>query len=300
MVLNKSLRPLWSQSKHVTDIIVASRRALATTTASAEATTEESVSAKEEQKFKLMAGVILSRPPIVTPEPTAFEKAYHHYQSELYKRLSWTFPHWFYFPKGSLAENEYKRVQPQLTEDDPNVLLNRKRDEKQEIVFPPRSVQRETEESARIYAKIVPQPRKTEADEKNDITKLDRKLDRTLYLIVKKEGEFSDWQFPAAPIRKGESLEVASERVLLENGGEDMNVFFVSETPALYYKKFYKEDETYNGAKIFYLKSRIFNGMFKPQRGSQITDYAWVTKEEIESFVSPRYWTIIAPALSLH
>lgn len=225
------------------------RRSLATS-ATADALAIESDSGSPAKEFKIMSGVILSRPPIITPEQTAFSKAYYHYQSELYKRMSWTFPYWFYYPKGTLAENEYTRVQPKLNEKDPDVLFNRDRNSKQDVVFPPRSVQRETEESARIYAKIVPNPRTTIADEENNIRSLERKLDRTLYLIVKRDGESLEWSFPATTIESGENLESSSTRMLAQYGGEDMNIFLVSGTPALYYKDVYESDGKYEGAKV--------------------------------------------------
>lgn len=51
-----------------------------------------------------------------------------------------------------------------------------------------------------------PMPRVTEADEKGDVKRLDRAMDRTLYLVVKgKEG----WGFPADRLSsEGETLHV--------------------------------------------------------------------------------------------
>lgn len=49
-----------------------------------------------------------------------------------------------------------------------------------------------------------PMLRETEADKTNDVKRLDRKLDRTLYLVVKtKEGK---WEFPTAPVTTDEAL----------------------------------------------------------------------------------------------
>lgn len=51
----------------------------------------------------------------------------------------------------------------------------------------------------------APQPRTTEADAKNDVKRLDRKLDQTLYLVVKgKDG----WGFPADVLAESENLHV--------------------------------------------------------------------------------------------
>lgn len=49
----------------------------------------------------------------------------------------------------------------------------------------------------------APPERVTEADRKGDVKRLDRKLDRTLYLVVKSEGR---WVFPSDVIAEGENL----------------------------------------------------------------------------------------------
>lgn len=56
-----------------------------------------------------------------------------------------------------------------------------------------------------------PYPRETEADRTGDLTKLDRKLSRTLYLLVKGENEGiaggrDGWRFPMARLQGDESL----------------------------------------------------------------------------------------------
>ncbi|KAK9451367.1 mitochondrial 54S ribosomal protein mL46 [Limtongia smithiae] len=251
------------------------------------AATAESAPAVE-KKYKIFSGLILSRQPIVTPELTPFQKAYYNYQSELYKRLSWTFQHWFYYPKGTLAENDFAAVQPKLNEKDPDVLFNRNRNEKQVVNFPERQVERETEESAKVYAKIVPNPRRTAADEANDVQSLERKLDRTLYLLVKRG---NTWELPRAEVLPSETLDSTASRMLAEYGGINMNTHLVSKTPAL----FYQVDS--EDAKVFFLKSRIFHGAFVPQKKAGVQDFVWVTKDEILSYVSPEYYAGIADAL---
>ena len=53
-----------------------------------------------------------------------------------------------------------------------------------------------------------PQPRITESDQKNDVRKLDRKLDQTLYLAVKKAS--GEWQFPTDDMSTEENLHQVS------------------------------------------------------------------------------------------
>lgn len=52
-----------------------------------------------------------------------------------------------------------------------------------------------------------PMPRRTEADEKGDVRRLDRALDRTLYLVVRRgEGEGAVWEFPTGLVPTEETL----------------------------------------------------------------------------------------------
>lgn len=49
-----------------------------------------------------------------------------------------------------------------------------------------------------------PMDRTTEADQKNDVRRLDRKLDRTLYLVVKSSD--GTWSFPSTDMPTSENL----------------------------------------------------------------------------------------------
>lgn len=54
--------------------------------------------------------LILSRLPIITQDLTPFESQFYKYQSELWRRLMWTFPKWFYFKQGTMAELRYRQI----------------------------------------------------------------------------------------------------------------------------------------------------------------------------------------------
>jgi large subunit ribosomal protein L46 len=49
-----------------------------------------------------------------------------------------------------------------------------------------------------------PQERVTQADKEGDVRRLDRQLERTLYLVV--QGESGNWEFPTAPVSTDEAL----------------------------------------------------------------------------------------------
>lgn len=53
-----------------------------------------------------------------------------------------------------------------------------------------------------------PMERTTEADKTNDVRRLDRKLDQTLYLIVKRSD--GQWQFPTEDVPTDENLHKVS------------------------------------------------------------------------------------------
>ena len=53
---------------------------------------------------------------------------------------------------------------------------------------------------------FVPAPRVTEADRLGDMKSLDRRLDRAVYLLVKKPREEHAWQMPQGGVEPEESL----------------------------------------------------------------------------------------------
>ncbi len=208
----------------------------------------------------VFAGLILSRIPIVTPELSNFEKAYYHYQDELERRLMWTFPQYFYFKKGTLSERKFTAAQkgPVTRQPGvwyprgvPDIKFNRERRFKQEIVIP----RENSEDGDSLSDPIVPNPRVTEADAKNDTRALTRKLDRTLYLLVQQN---SEWKFPSFSLEAKEPLHDAAERGLRQIGGVNMKTWTVSNTPAAVIKGS-------DANKEFFIKSHIIHGTFNLQ-----------------------------------
>ncbi|KAF5098112.1 hypothetical protein DV451_003538 [Geotrichum candidum] len=233
----------------------------------------------------VFAGLILSRIPIVTPELSNFEKAYYHYQDELERRLMWTFPQYFYFKKGTLSERKFTAAQkgPVTRQPGvwyprgvPDIKFNRERRFKQEIVIP----RENSEDGDSLSDPIVPNPRVTEADAKNDTRALTRKLDRTLYLLVQQN---SEWKFPSFSLEAKEPLHDAAERGLRQIGGVNMKTWTVSNTPAAVIKGS-------DANKEFFIKSHIIHGTFNLQNTQGVTDYAWLTKNEVSEKVDKKYY----------
>ncbi|KAF5103475.1 hypothetical protein D0Z03_000192 [Geotrichum reessii] len=263
-------------------------RLYSTVAASADAPSTDAVSPSKAPALPpkdVFAGLILSRTPIVTPELSDFEKAYYHYQDELERRLMWTFPQYFYFKKGTLSERKFTAAQkgPVTRQPGvwyprgvPDIKFNRERRFKQEIVIP----RENSEDGDSLSDPIVPNPRLTEADAKKDTRALTRKLDRTLYLLVQQN---SEWKFPSFSLQAKEPLHDAAERGLRQIGGVNMKTWTVSNTPAAVIK-----DTT--AKKEFFIKSHIIHGTFNLQNTQGVTDYAWLTKNEISEKVDKKYY----------
>ena len=55
-------------------------------------------------------------------------------------------------------------------------------------------------------AGFQPAPRNTQADQSGDLQSLQRRLDKVLYLLVKKKRSNHSWQMPQGSLTEGESL----------------------------------------------------------------------------------------------
>lgn len=250
-----------------------------------------------ETRPNINGGMILSRIPIVTSEPTDFAKQYYSYMDGLKRRLMWTFPSFLYFKRGTLAERKYRELNkiPTQARDGvvypkgiPDVVNHRERSAEQKIVLPQkdkegaRGVKKVSEEEEEDV--IRPNSRITDADHNGDVRSLERKLDRTLYLIAQTSG---GWKFPSVVVNEQETIGEAAQRGIHELGGPDMNVWTVSHTPAGFYKNGDKRE--------FYVKSHIVQGQFQPL---QVEDFAWLTKEEIKDKVDQDYYQQLHPLLN--
>ena len=52
-------------------------------------------------RYNIKAGVVLSRPPLITPDPHPFETSYYLYQRRLNERLVLPFTQYFYYKRGT-------------------------------------------------------------------------------------------------------------------------------------------------------------------------------------------------------
>ncbi|ESW99368.1 hypothetical protein KL918_005366 [Ogataea parapolymorpha] len=264
----------------------------------------------------IQTGVILSRVPQVTPEVTDFEQKFYKYQDELERRLMWTFPRWFYFKKGTVAEREFSQAQiyPLPARDGvwfpkgkPEIRHGRDRRFKENIVLPKAEGHEKEGESSATQVEnlddasrpIKPLPRVTEADKKNDQHSLERKLSRTLYLLVRQNNM---WKFPAFAVPDdSKPLHLVAEEGLKNLGGEKLNVWTVSHTPTALLKFSNGKlvhDLPHEGIREYLIKSHIIAGKFQLNKIDGCEEYKWLTREEIEQLVDPAYFEKIDCLLS--
>lgn len=166
---------------------------------------------------------------MLTRDVPDFENAFYFYQRRLNERLALPFTSYFYYKKASIAEAEYKKRQRRI-KDKYNPYREGWKDELlvgdyrwkkddfgyQELMETTVSGEEITENLEGDIAGEVkksvnkPMPRITEADLKNDTKSLDRKLSRTLYLLVQKERKTNAWTFPEADLTGEENLKEVS------------------------------------------------------------------------------------------
>lgn len=183
----------------------------------------------------MRSGLILTRPPLLTRKLHPFENAFFFYQKRLEERLNTAFIPGIYFKpdtarrldwdlkvkerQGTVAKElgVYHGKSSRAWEDE--LTVGDELSSQEGIV---KSILKDAEARVSDDAEVIapedvvpvegPLARTTEADEKKDVKRLDRELEKTLYLVVKgKDG----WGFPADVVAGGENLHVVCRRRFL-------------------------------------------------------------------------------------
>lgn len=235
--------------------------------------------------------LLLSRTPVISADLPAFESQYYKYNNELWKRLMWTFPKWYYYKDGTISEQAFKELNPGPVFNNPNVEFPNGRPEirqgrdrrfKQELKLPKTYGAQEDDSAAadNLSRKIVPNSRTTNADQTGDLTSLERKLARTLYLVISLDGK--KWNLPNFEMSREEvvPLHTLAETGFQSIGGETVNYFNVSNTPCHMHKSENKKE--------FFIKSHILAGKFTPT--DKATKYLWLAKEELGDYLDGAYY----------
>jgi large subunit ribosomal protein L46 len=242
----------------------------------------------------------------------------------------WTFPKWYYFKKGTVAEREFTEVQKYpipaargvwFPQGVPDLKHGRDRRFKQDVILPSKHLDSTTEDGSTndsnteklddiddVGRPIRPNSRITKADELNDQTSLERKLPRTLYLLIK-DSKSDSWKFPSFEIQQQDNesqirgLHQIAEDGLRTIGGDKINTWSVSNTPAAIVK-YNSEGEITDGSdadltREFLMKSHIIAGKFDLQKSDNaIKEFKWLVKEEIADLVEKAYFEKISHLLN--
>ncbi|BFZ53411.1 hypothetical protein PYCC9005_000434 [Savitreella phatthalungensis] len=267
--------------------------------------------ASKTMRYQLHAGLIVSRPPVITRQLEPFEEAYYGYQRLLRSRLASPFPQDFYFQKGSLASKRWTAGgamrDDRLRREGLTHAASTDAQAELQHIGPGTELtteERELQDEARLAAELA-RPRTTEADRANDRTSLDRQLHRTLYMLVDRAAdgrevreEESGWRFPQTHLGVGETLHGGAERAVGMTCGKDLKYWMVARHPVGHHAYEYATPRAdHPGAKVFWLKARALAGKPVPAKQAGVNAVAWLTREEIQQTVSEEYWAAIEELL---
>ncbi|GAA5858029.1 hypothetical protein JCM8547_006670 [Rhodosporidiobolus lusitaniae] len=263
-----------------------------TAASEAPAASPTSSPAASSSPYRVVAAALLSRPPLVLPALSPLERSYYAYQRRIHRALSKPVSastSWFFKP-GSAAEKAFASFDKRAVKED----TGSKESEKREWEMAGEEVEGAKEVVGRL---------ETEADRKGDVRSLERRADRTLYLLLKKKREQHAWQFPQGGVEGTESLVAAAQRELLEEVGVNVDVWPVGRVPAgaMEYKLPAKEVKKFGGkeaSRVFFMPMRIIRGQCVSNQKEGIVDFAWLTKEEVKDKVDPKYWDEVEGILS--
>ncbi|CAK7214150.1 hypothetical protein SBRCBS47491_002051 [Sporothrix bragantina] len=274
--------------------------------------------------YRIRAGLLLSRPPLLTNEPTPFEAAFYLYQKRLNERLTGGFRRNVYFkPDTMLAldwrlQMRHRKGTPardighyhggkgaagfggatawddEFLVGDPEAEQLTNPDQLRERIISDADLRVSEDGETLAEADRVrverPQPRRTAADEANDTQRLDRKLDRTLYLVV--QAADGTWSFPAADVRTDENLHETAARALESTAGVNMNTWMVGRVPVAHVVREVTptKEEAFTSEKTFLLKGRIMAGQADLKDNTLgAKAFQWLTKEELAAQL-PKYY----------
>ena len=313
--------------------------------------------ARSQLGHRVHAGLLLVRAPLVTRDLTSFEKAFHLYQRRLNERLALPFTRYFYFKKGTPADLEWKRkIKDRRTPARDIGLYHAYTDESwnDEVAVGARESEVDHQVEALVHdaetsglpadeemgekrkeAVDRPCPRLTEADRQGDLASLNRRLDRTLYLLARKPD--GRWRFPAAELLRRESLhqvrapappsilaspsradliecglsglmriDQATERIIVQTGGVNVNTWVVGHAPVGHYTFQYRPaganattDAEHVPETTYFMKARIMAGQANlSDNRLGFSEFRWLCKDEIQPVVTPGYWSAIRRMLA--
>ncbi|KAJ8917129.1 hypothetical protein NQ315_012619 [Exocentrus adspersus] len=234
-----------------------------------------SASPSKPEKWDLLTAICVERKPALTPPLTDLEKEYKQYLQEVEYERSLKSDHEM---KLEAEKKVLESLKAGETIEDLDVNLKQ-------------TAQDFADACVEELAQFKPADRLTEADRRNDLKSLQRKLDKHLVLVVQQRiGKEKHFLLPQGLRQDGESLRQTAERVLKENCGSDIQARIYGNAPCGFYKYKYPKDVRGGGsggavgAKVFFYFARYLNGRL-PEKD---VDYKWLDRKEL-------YKTLPAP-----
>ncbi|KAG6033026.1 hypothetical protein E4U41_007038 [Claviceps citrina] len=271
--------------------------------------------ARDPAAYDVRSGLIVTRPPLLTRKLHPFENAFFFYQKRLEERLNTPFITSIYFKPDTARQLDWdlkvKERKGTVAKDigvysgkgawawDDELKLGDGLSSQESVA---ECLLKDAEARVSDDAEVInpedvvpverPMGRATEADGRGDVRRLDRQLEKTLYLVVK-GGD--GWGFPADVVAKDENLHETAKRVLDQAAGVNMNTWIVGRVPVAHLVSQPVQGPdgsvTRRGQKTFFLKARIMAGQ-ADLKGNPFgyTDFKWLTREELETELSPEYF----------
>ncbi|XP_078044561.1 mitochondrial ribosomal protein L46 [Augochlora pura] len=134
------------------------------------------------------------------------------------------------------------------------------------------------------------------AEEDKQVISINRKLDKTLVLLVHKQiGTTNVWIPPQSIHKNTETMIETARRTVEEFCGNNIRVQFYGNAPIGFYKYKYPKNERLkgkDGAKIFYFLAKHIEGDI-----SSKLQHCWLDREELEKTVDPALYKSLSQFL---
>jgi len=234
-------------------------------------------SASIKEKWDLLTAVLIERKPILCPELNDLQKEFKEYLSAVE------------FERGLKNETEIKLEKEKAA-------LKQKKDLDIDVATI-QSTQDLIDAYKEEFRQFKPADRLTDADKSNDVTSLQRKLDKRLVFVLKQElGDKSFYILPQGKRAEGETLRQCADRVLKEKCGQDIKARIFGNAPCGFYKYKYPKSlrsEASVGAKVFIYFARYSSG----QVTGEGVDFKWLDKPELDKVLPDQYKKSVLPVL---
>ncbi|KAI9033296.1 hypothetical protein DFJ74DRAFT_753877 [Hyaloraphidium curvatum] len=245
-------------------------------------------------------GVLLRRDPVILPEPEPFEAAYAAHAEALRAEVARPMASAFFFKKGTDDEKLFQEAQALAAGGGPSGAAAASASDSEASAAP--ALPGSGPENPFLPYNGPLAPRHTEADAANDVTSLNRALDRPLFLVVRNRDEPQGWKLPDNPVGRTELLHEAAQRFMKEDYA-DLDTWVVGRVPIGFYTYLFREDDKASralfrnlGANVFYMKAHVMSGQIQ-QLKDRAKEWAWVTKEELKEMTAPDYYEAIKDML---